>query len=669
MKHKIFILCLILMVSMSSTVYGNQVWPLIMDNVTYAANEQYVTADFRADNVSNFFYIWSGGNDTYVQGNCSSDNFYGNSEGYRALTVGSEGWAGAGLTLTADGTSWQDAETLRQVIVANPENYYLHIAIKSTDSYSHCFYTFGNEATKFVLGSKNIYDGTVYQDFVRDGSWHEFYIPMSRFSGVLVNQTCVAGVILFGVLSEGVQGAELNLDAVYICDEEYMNNQESLLHKCGDNLTWELNNGQLVIEGYGAMYDFEPSYYAGSSREVPWGSYIDSITSITLPGGLTHIGQRAFEGCKITSVSIPSSVNSIGSAAFSSTNLITVSIPGTVDSIESYAFGHCDYMTNAIVNNGVTHLGYEVFADNRSLQTLQLPNTLVNTNRQCYGMSSLHELTCPATVLNFYSRDTATHRLQTVTINGGELDESGFAFINQSYKTLQSLDLGSATNTTLADEAIKGCYNLQSLVLPTNLEAINYMAVASCTRLESITISAGVSSIGDRAFEDCRSLNNVLFAGNNVTSIGAWAFYNCHALQSLNIPEGVTEIGDGAFYGCTYLTNISLPTTMQQMRDNSFALCHQLQEMTVNASVPPVIQARTFYNVSRSIPVYVPAGSEGSYTSDPYWSEFLIRTAPSGIEEILADSEGKKDGKIIVDGNLYILRNGKAYTVMGQEVR
>lgn len=87
--------------------------------------------------------------------------------------------------------------------------------MKSTDNYSHCFYMFGSEATKFVIGSKSVYDGPVYKDFTRDGSWAEFDIPMSSYAAALANVTCAAGVNVFVVLTEGVQGAELNLDAVY----------------------------------------------------------------------------------------------------------------------------------------------------------------------------------------------------------------------------------------------------------------------------------------------------------------------------------------------------------------------------------------------------------------------------------------------------------------------
>ena len=43
------------------------------------------------------------------------------------------------------------------------------------------------------------------------------------------------------------------------------------------------------------------------------------------------------------------------------------------------------------------------------------------------------------------------------------MTENAFLVLNAAYKYLQSVDLSAATNTELADEAFKGCYNLETL--------------------------------------------------------------------------------------------------------------------------------------------------------------------------------------------------------------
>ncbi len=191
---------------------GSQVWPIILDGTTLEANQSKVVASFQPNDVDQFLYVWDG---TYEGSDATGLNFHGNGDGYLSMSVTSLGWAGAGFCLKETGNGWEGAEALRAAIVANPDQYFLHMAIKSTDNYAHCFYMFGSEATKFVLGNHSVYDGPIKADFTRDGSWQEFDIPMSQYATALANTTCAAGVNVFVMLTEGTQGAKLNLDAVY----------------------------------------------------------------------------------------------------------------------------------------------------------------------------------------------------------------------------------------------------------------------------------------------------------------------------------------------------------------------------------------------------------------------------------------------------------------------
>ena len=218
MKTKLFTLACAVLMSAAVEMNANWFWPIIMDGQTLAENEANMAASFMPNEVDQWLYIWDG---TYTGGNATGLNSRGNAEGYLSLVVGGSGWSGLGFCLTASGNGWQDAEALRQAIVANPDDYFLHLAIKSTDDKSHCFYIFGTEGTKFVLGSHSVYDGPTYADFERDGSWQEFMIPMSRFANQLAATTCEAGVNVLVALSEGVAGTQLNLDAVYFCDKEF----------------------------------------------------------------------------------------------------------------------------------------------------------------------------------------------------------------------------------------------------------------------------------------------------------------------------------------------------------------------------------------------------------------------------------------------------------------
>jgi len=206
---------------------GSKVWPIILDGTTADALGNKMGFDFRPDDINKFFYIWDGDQQTYAAGSASGKNFYQTASGdgaFTSLVVTDKGWAGGGYCMTSKNGENPNPELfaamkdLAEAILANPNDYYFHIAIKATDNYSHCFYFFGNEGTKFVLGSNAVYSGPILSDFTRDGSWAEFDLPMSNYAAAMeqvVTDAKYDGMNLFVVLSEGVQGAQLNLDAVY----------------------------------------------------------------------------------------------------------------------------------------------------------------------------------------------------------------------------------------------------------------------------------------------------------------------------------------------------------------------------------------------------------------------------------------------------------------------
>lgn len=197
----------------TATVKGSEIWPIIMDATTFDANASKVKGDFRIDDTNNFLYIWAAG-ETYVAGEGTGKNFFGNNEGYVSLTVAAPaGWSGLGFNL--GDASAAAAETLRQAIVANPDSYYLHVGIKATTPGNHQIYTFNDAATSFAIGTATIEAGAVIGDFTRDGSWAEFDVPMSQFATALSSLTFPTGGNIFCVLSGGAVGSQLNLDAVY----------------------------------------------------------------------------------------------------------------------------------------------------------------------------------------------------------------------------------------------------------------------------------------------------------------------------------------------------------------------------------------------------------------------------------------------------------------------
>ena len=373
-------------------------------------------------------------------------------------------------------------------------------------------------------------------------------------------------------------------------------------------------------------------------------------------------------------------------------NTITYAVTG----INGYAFTSNPSITSITISDGVEYIGIEAFSYCSALQYLSIPSSVqysfeifedyygqwteyYNGFYSILGCNNLKTLIVPADFFGVNDYQYAKsdllpylpEKLEALTINGGNMDHRfGWDFINRNRKSLKHIDLGATEN--LAEEAFQNFYNLESLILPSTIETIPYMAIAECVKLQSITIPAAVTEIEDRAFENCRMLSSVNFAEDGaLTRIGNWAFYNNHELTNLVIPEGVTEVGHAAFYGCTYLAEMTLPSTVQEIADNGFALCGKLKRMNVAALVPPTVATRTFEEVDRSIPVYVPDEVVDIYKSAPVWQEFNIQgksNAPTGVENTHSSSPMTDCQKVIHNGQLLILRDGKMYSIMGQEL-
>ena len=202
------------------TIEAKRIWPVILDGVTAEKYASLIAGDFRPNDVDNNLYIWAAG-ETYSAGEGTGKNFFGNTEGYMALTVAApQGWSGAGFNV-AKAESVAAAKALQAAIAAEPDKYFLHLAIKATNAGNHQFYVFNNaEGRSFNIGTAAIEKGAVIGDFPRDGEWYEFDVPMAQFATAIAGETIGNDLNILCFLSGGTVGAQLNLDAVYFYEKK-----------------------------------------------------------------------------------------------------------------------------------------------------------------------------------------------------------------------------------------------------------------------------------------------------------------------------------------------------------------------------------------------------------------------------------------------------------------
>lgn len=117
-----------------------------------------------------------------------------------------------------------------------------------------------------------------------------------------------------------------------------------------------------------------------------------SLTSVIIPNSVTNIGMAAFSGCSnLSSVTIGNGVTNIGESAFSGCiSLTSVTIPNSVTSIGDAAFVFCDKLTYVTIGNSVTSIGASAFGYCSTLKSVTIPNSVTSIGAGAFdGCSKL----------------------------------------------------------------------------------------------------------------------------------------------------------------------------------------------------------------------------------------------------------------------------------------
>lgn len=149
--------------------------------------------------------------------------------------------------------------------------------------------------------------------------------------------------------------------------------------RCGDSLSWTLEDGTLSITGNGDMYDY-------SIETLPWYSLISDINNVVIGEGVTSIGNHAFRHCfNINNIEIPDSVTKIGDNAFDFCYALkNVLISEKVTSIGSEAFSDCLSLDTVILPYSLEHLGYRAFFDNKNLVSAWINSSDVSVDNEAF---------------------------------------------------------------------------------------------------------------------------------------------------------------------------------------------------------------------------------------------------------------------------------------------
>ena len=172
--------------------------------------------------------------------------------------------------------------------------------------------------------------------------------------------------------------------------------------------------------------------------------------------------------------------------------------------------------------------------------------------------------------------------------------------------------------------------------------------------------------------------NTKIVVKDGTTRIAGLTFWNQSNIVSIELPQSLTVIEHSAFEGCTQLDSILIPYNVTYIGANAFADCTSLSTVTCIAPTPPTMgqfanpsaNSEIFARVDVSnATLFVRAESIEAYKNAEQWKEFgqilpIEGTSVNYVERPFL----VRVQKVLQNGQVLILRDGKTYNVMGIEI-
>ena len=176
---------------------------------------------------------------------------------------------------------------------------------------------------------------------------------------------------------------------------------ENAFRKCSSLTNVTIPSSVSSFSSYGVFAEcpklakFNGKYASSDGRWLINGTLLlafapAGLTECTIPNGVKTIGGSIFYNCtSLTSITIPDGVTYIYEYAFYSTSLTSITIPDSVTYIYKYAFNNCRSLASATIGNGITSIQNGVFSYCLNLKTIYCNAiTAPSTSDDAFGAST-----------------------------------------------------------------------------------------------------------------------------------------------------------------------------------------------------------------------------------------------------------------------------------------
>ena len=396
-------------------------------------------------------------------------------------------------------------------------------------------------------------------------------------------------------------------------------NAQATSGSCGDNATWEYDNGTLTIAGTGEI----TTYSTENPTAYPWFAQLENIqtviigegitnipdwafgmyenlASVSLPSTLRSIGNSALEECAFTSITLPEGLESIGYMAFLMAKFTELTIPSTVTNIDGNAFNYSDLVTVTSLAttppSQTVGAGDGLFENCSSLNTINVPAASVDAYKAASGWSNYAALivaggSAPATTTFTYTASEKVTSFDTYANFTGATGISSHEFADGAGTVVYE-----GTVTAIADGMMGTSYysqntSLTGVVIPSGVETIGMGAFSYCSNLASVTLPDDLITLDQGSFAYTKIASVTI--PDQVENINAAAFMGCTQLTSIDIPNSVTFLGNNIFLGCSKLASVTLGSGIIAISRKLFDNCVMLESIVIPDGVT-IIGAEAF---------------------------------------------------------------------------
>ena len=357
---------------------------------------------------------------------------------------------------------------------------------------------------------------------------------------------------------------------------------EIVTGQCGEGMTWTLDRAAQTLTIEGQGEI--PAYAAW--RDEPWDDH-------------PHAPWNDYRD-EITAVVIGEGVTHIGEHAFDSFGkLQSVQLPDSLLEIGTTAFYGCGLQTLQLPEE-LAYIGSFAFGGN-ALTEVTLPEGLRYVDRGAFeGMESLQSVTIgPATRLSLYTVSPVFANTN-VTIHGYTNSAA------EDYARINGHEFQSVGTLEWTSEGQCGDDVYYQLNRDTGLLRVNGTGAMwdfNGTWMEGENAAAWVDGLELSPWSQERESIRAVTIGDGVTSVGDNAFEGCCWLwdvsfgstverigfqafldagfELLALPENITEISGCAFNWCRNLWYVRLPEQLPELYRDAFADCENLRELWI----------------------------------------------------------------------------------------